>query len=103
MCFPTSSLTSSLCCVTRATPWRLSSVQPAAKQRGALMTEVAAAKAMSGEHDEAFHLASNALTVGVTYGSERVIQRARRFRRTYDGPVTAGVRAFDERLRATLL
>ncbi|MFD1934289.1 multiprotein-bridging factor 1 family protein [Nonomuraea mangrovi] len=81
----------------------LSSAQPAAKQRGVLMTEIATAKALSGHHDEAFHLASNALTVGITYGSERVIHRARRFRRTYNGPKTASVRAFDERLQATLL
>lgn len=81
----------------------LSSAQPGAKQRGVLMTEIATAKTMSGQHDEAFHLASNALTVGVTYGSERIIQRARRFRRTYGGPMTAGVRAFDEQLRTTLL
>lgn len=81
----------------------LSSAQPAIKQRGVLMTEIATAKAMSGDHDEAFHLVSNALTVGITYGSERIIQRARRFRRTYGGPMTGSARAFDERLRATLL
>lgn len=81
----------------------LSSVQPAIKQRGVLMTEIATAKAMSGDYDEAFHLVSNALTVGITYGSERIIQRARRFRRTYGGPMTGSARAFDERLRATLL
>ncbi|MEU0521569.1 hypothetical protein [Streptosporangium sp. NPDC006007] len=67
------------------------------------MTEIATAKAMSGDYDEAFHLVSNALTVGITYGSERIIQRARRFRRTYGGPMTGSARAFDERLRATLL
>ncbi|GAA2850468.1 hypothetical protein GCM10010517_07930 [Streptosporangium fragile] len=81
----------------------LSSTQPATKQRGVLMIEIATAKAMSGHYDEAFHLATGALTVGVTYGSERVIQRARRFRRTYGGPVTAGVRAFDDHLRTILL
>ncbi|GIH77874.1 helix-turn-helix domain-containing protein [Planobispora longispora] len=81
----------------------LSSAQPATKQRGVLMTEIATAKALSGHYDEAFHLISNALTVGVTYSSERIIQRARRFRRTYTGPMTSGVRAFDEQLRATLL
>ncbi|MEV6866615.1 helix-turn-helix transcriptional regulator [Streptosporangium subroseum] len=65
--------------------------------------EIATAKSMAGHHDEAFHLAANALTLGVTYGSERIIQRARRFRRAYNGPANAAVRAFDERLRATLL
>lgn len=81
----------------------LSSSQPAAKQRGVLMTEMAAVKAMSGQPDEAFRFAANALTVGVSYGSERVIHRVRRFRRRYDGPMTLSVRAFDERLQATLL
>ncbi|WP_371781503.1 helix-turn-helix domain-containing protein [Streptosporangium subroseum] len=81
----------------------LSSAQPAVKQRGVLMTEIATAKSMAGHHDEAFHLATNALTLGVTYGSERIIQRARRFRRAYNGPTNATVRTFDERLRATLL
>ena len=81
----------------------LSSAQPAIKQRGVIMTEIATAKATAGEYDEAFHLISNALTVGITYGSERIIQRTRRFRRTYSGPMTGSARAFDERLRATLL
>ncbi len=81
----------------------LSSAQPAAKQRGVLMTEIATAKAMSGHYDEAFHLASNALTVGATYGSERVLHHVKRFRRSYGGPVTATIRSFDERLQSTLL
>ncbi|MEV8632158.1 hypothetical protein AB0395_10925 [Streptosporangium sp. NPDC051023] len=80
----------------------LSSAQPAVKQRGVLMTEIATAKAMSGDHDEAFQLVSDAFTVGTTYGSERIIQRVRRFRRTYDGPMTCSVRDFDERLRLIL-
>nr|WP_189180554.1 helix-turn-helix transcriptional regulator [Microbispora rosea] len=81
----------------------LASTQPAVKQRGVLMTEIATAKSMAGEIDEAFRLASDALAVGVNYASDRVIHRVRRFRRSYAGPVTPVVRAFDDRLRATLL
>ncbi|WP_067136759.1 helix-turn-helix domain-containing protein [Microtetraspora malaysiensis] len=81
----------------------LSSTQPAVKQRGVLMTEVATAKSMTGEIDEAFHLAGEALRIGMHHGSDRVIHRVRRFRRKYTGPITSGVRAFDDRLRATLL
>ncbi|NUW39337.1 helix-turn-helix domain-containing protein [Nonomuraea rhodomycinica] len=80
----------------------LSAGRPAVKQRGVLLTEMAAAQAMAGRHEEAFQSASSALTVGVTYGSERIIHRARRFRRAYTGPVTATVRTFDERLLATI-
>ncbi|WP_240506112.1 helix-turn-helix domain-containing protein [Thermoactinospora rubra] len=81
----------------------LSSTQPAVKQRGVLMTEMATVKAMAGHPEEAFKLASSALTIGLTYGSERVVHRVRRFRRQYTGPVIAAVREFDERLQATLL
>ncbi|MBN6056572.1 transcriptional regulator, partial [Nonomuraea sp. RK-328] len=80
----------------------LSAGRPAVKQRGVLLTEMAAAQAMAGRHEEAFQYVSSALTVGVTYGSERIIHRARRFRRAYTGPVTATVRTFDERLLATI-
>ncbi|GAA2295787.1 hypothetical protein GCM10010149_50120 [Nonomuraea roseoviolacea subsp. roseoviolacea] len=80
----------------------LSAGRPAVKQRGVLLTEMAAAQAMAGRHEEAFQSVSTALTVGVTYGSERIIHRARRFRRAYTGPVTATVRTFDERLLATI-
>lgn len=81
----------------------LSSAQPGAKQRGVLMTEVAAAEAMSGRYEEALYLASNALTVATTYGSERVLHRVKKFRRTYAGPSSSGLRSFDERLHATLI
>jgi hypothetical protein len=53
--------------------------------------------------DEAFRLACEALAVGVTYSSERVIERARRFRRDYSGTATSYVREFDEQLRSALL
>jgi hypothetical protein len=52
------------------------------------MLEVATAACQDGTArrdsdrvDEAFRLACEALGVGVTYSSERVIERARRFRR----------------------
>lgn len=81
----------------------LSSAQPAVKQRGALMIEIATARSSAGDVDEAFRLAGEALTIGLTYQSERLIQRARRFRNRYTGPVTPQVRAFDDRLRSALL
>jgi hypothetical protein len=52
--------------------------------------------------DEAFRLACEALGVGVTYSSERVIGRARRFRREYSGQATSYVREFDDQLRTAL-
>jgi hypothetical protein len=80
-----------------------SSAQPVGKPRGVLMTEMATIKAMAGHSEEAFKLADSALTIGLTYGSERVVHRVRRFRRQYTGPMTTTVREFDERLQATLL
>ncbi|WP_067463835.1 helix-turn-helix domain-containing protein [Actinomadura macra] len=88
----------------------LTSTQPAPKQRAAVMLEVATAVRQGGEQDrdtsqadEAFQLGIDALKIGTTYASERVIQRARRFRREYSGPTTPKVREFDRHLRATLL
>jgi hypothetical protein len=52
---------------------------------------------------ESFQLAAEALSLGITYSSERAIERARRFRRDYSGPVTSYVREFDDLLRSTLL
>ena len=53
--------------------------------------------------DESFRLAYEALGIGIAYSSERVIEKARRFRRNYTGPSTGHVRNFDEKLRSTLL
>ncbi len=59
------------------------------------MLEVATAARQdgAGQRDtarigEAFQLAAEAMGVGMMYSSERVIQRARAFRRDYDGPIT---------------
>jgi transcriptional regulator with XRE-family HTH domain len=83
--------------------------QPAPKQHAMLMLEVATATCQEGtsqkdasRSDDAFRLASEAAAVGLRYGSERVIQRSRQFRRGYRGPATAWVRDFDQQLRATL-
>jgi transcriptional regulator with XRE-family HTH domain len=88
----------------------LSAAQPAPKQRAVVMLEVATAARQDGTGrrdsdriDEAFRLAGEALAVGVTYSSERVIDRARRFRREYSGPVTSCVQDFDDQLRSALL
>lgn len=87
----------------------LSATQPAPKQRAVVMLEVATAARQDGtaRHDndridEAFRLACEALGVGVTYSSERVVERARRFRREYSGPSTSYVREFDDQLRTAL-
>jgi hypothetical protein len=87
----------------------LSAAQPAPKQRSVVMLEVATAachdgtaRRDSGRVDEAYQLACEALGVGITYSSERVIERARRFRRVYPGPATSYVREFDDQLRTAL-
>ena len=87
----------------------LSAAQPAPKQRAVVMLEVATAACQDGtarrdgdRADEAFRLACEALGVGFTYSSERVIERARRFRGEYSGPVTSYVREFDDQLRTAL-
>jgi transcriptional regulator with XRE-family HTH domain len=87
----------------------LSAAQPAPKQRAMVMLEVATAARLDGSGkrdsdriDEAFRLACEGLAVGATYSSERVIERARRFRREYTGPATSYCREFDDQLRAVL-
>jgi transcriptional regulator with XRE-family HTH domain len=87
----------------------LSAAQPAPKQRAVVMLEVATAACQDGtarrDSDrvhEAFRLASEALGVGVAYSSERVIERARRFRREYSGQAANYVREFDDQLRTAL-
>jgi transcriptional regulator with XRE-family HTH domain len=87
----------------------LSAAQPAPKQRAVVMLEVATAARQDGKArrdsdriDEAFRLGCEALGIGVTYSSERVIERARRFRREYSGPATSYVREFDDHLQAVL-
>jgi hypothetical protein len=87
----------------------LSAAQPAPKQRAVVMLEVATAACQDGRArrdsdrvDEAFRLACEALGVGITYASERVIERARRFRREYSGPATSYVREFDDQLRTAM-
>src|SRR5580692_2976799 len=88
----------------------LSAAQPAPKQRAVIMLEVATAARQDGATrrdsdriDESFRLACEALAVGVTYSSERIVDRARRFRREYTGPATSYVRDFDDQLRSALL
>ncbi|MEU8251664.1 helix-turn-helix transcriptional regulator [Nonomuraea sp. NPDC048916] len=76
----------------------LNAIQPAQKQRATLLLEIASIRRMEAEFDEAFNLASMALSTGVMYGSERVIQAARRFRKSYQGPLLPSVQAFDRRL-----
>jgi hypothetical protein len=88
----------------------LSATQPAPKQRAIIMLEVATAARQDGMRlrdneriNESFRLAAEALGIGIAYSSERVIEKARRFRRNYTSPTTSHVRDFDEQLRSTLL
>lgn len=87
----------------------LSAVHAAPKQRAIVMLEVATAarqdgtsKHDGGRIDEAFRLAGDALELGVTYSSARVVERARRFCREYPGPTMGRVREFDDKLRSAL-
>jgi hypothetical protein len=52
---------------------------------------------------QSFRLACEALSVGVAYSSDRIVGRAKRFRREYSGPATSHVRDFDDQLRSALL
>jgi len=88
----------------------LATAQPAPKQRAMVMLEVATAGCQegvaardAGRVDEAFRLAGEAVAAGTRYGSERVFQRSRQFRRSYAGPATAQVRDFDHRLGSAFL
>lgn len=56
----------------------------------------------TGQMNEAFRLAREALAIGVAYGSERIIQHARKFWHTHTGPMTTGVREFEQQLRSTI-
>jgi transcriptional regulator with XRE-family HTH domain len=83
--------------------------QPAPKQRAMIMLEAATAQCQEAARgkdparsDEAFALAWQAAATGLEYGSERVLHRARQFRRGYAGPVTGSVRQFDQQLSAAL-
>jgi hypothetical protein len=85
----------------------LQAVQPAPKQRAVIMLEVATAGRQqatctrdTAQVDEAFGLAAEGLAAGQRYGSERVLERSRLFRRAYTGPVTSRVRDFDRQLAA---
>lgn len=70
----------------------------AAKQRALLLVEWARASAAAGELDPAFSTAQEALRTARELRSERVLAKARRFRRSYTGPPARSVREFDERL-----
>lgn len=73
-----------------------------AKQAALLKVELASAHADSGDVDEAFRLATEALRTGSQFRSERVITRVRRFRRGYNGARARIVNEFDEQLTDVL-
>lgn len=71
---------------------------PGAKQAALLQVELASTHADSGDADEAFRLAEEALETGRYFGSERIIARVRSFRRRYRGPRAPFVDELDQRL-----
>ncbi|WP_397222395.1 helix-turn-helix domain-containing protein [Nocardiopsis lambiniae] len=75
-------------------------VAQGAKQSAVLKVELASAHAEAGDVDEAFRLAVEALETGVRFGSARVVDRVRSFRRRYRGPGAVCVRELDDRLAA---
>lgn len=69
------------------------------KQRGLLQLDLAEAHLQSGDADEAFRIAGQALELGRRVRSGRIIDRARRFRRHFHGSHTAPiVRDFDDQI-----
>ena len=68
------------------------------KQAAVLKVELASAHAEAGDIDEAFRLAVEALETGTRFGSARVVERVRSFRRRYKGPKATCVRDLDDRL-----
>jgi transcriptional regulator with XRE-family HTH domain len=87
----------------------VAAIQPAPKQRAVIMLDVATAACQDSttSHDtdgtdNAFRLACEAHAIGVAYGSERVIDRTRKLRRSYTGPATPHVRKLDDQLRTGL-
>ncbi len=73
-----------------------------AKQAALLKVELASAHADSGDVDEAFRLATEALHTATRFHSQRVITRVRRFRRGYHRAPTRTVKEFDEQLADVL-
>jgi tetratricopeptide (TPR) repeat protein len=74
------------------------------KQRALTQLDLAAAYLADREAEEAFRLATEAVELGRTAQSGRVIDAARQFRRKFTGsPASPVVRAFDERLYSVSL
>ncbi|MGW6917491.1 hypothetical protein ACWGB8_27210 [Kitasatospora sp. NPDC054939] len=73
-----------------------------AKQRALLMLDIAAGHLAAGRIDGAF--ADRALDIGLSYRSGRIVDRARRLRRTLTTTSPPKVvRDFDERLHGVYL
>ncbi|MFI0452464.1 helix-turn-helix domain-containing protein [Actinomadura sp. 6N118] len=87
----------------RAFAESLPTKQPAPKQAALTTLEVATAQAQRGDVEQAFGLAMGALDIGISYNSERVLQKARQFRYSYSGPSGSAVARFDDRLRSTFV
>lgn len=69
-----------------------------AKQAALLQVELASTHVETGDVDEAFRLAGEALDTGRYFGSERIVARVRSFRRQYHGPRAHFVDELDQRL-----
>ncbi|MBE2997648.1 helix-turn-helix transcriptional regulator [Nocardiopsis sp. HNM0947] len=71
-----------------------------AKQAALLQVELASVHLDSGEVEEAFRLAGDALSTGLRFESRRLVSRVRSFRRAYRGPDARCVDGLDRRLGA---
>ena len=69
-----------------------------AKQAALLQVELASTYADTGDVDEAFRLAGEALDTGRYFGSERIVTRVRSFRHRYRGSRAHFVDELDQRL-----
>jgi transcriptional regulator with XRE-family HTH domain len=81
----------------------LTTASPAPKQAAVLSLELAELRRQQGEIDEAAVLASQALATGRTHASERVITKARQFRRACAANPASALRGLDHQLRETTL
>ena len=79
----------------------LTTVSPAPKQAAVLALELAELRRQQGEIDQAAALASQALATGRTHASERVIAKARQFRRACAAHPASALRGLDHQLRET--
>ncbi len=80
----------------------LTAISPAPKQAAVLGLELAELRRQQGEIDEAVTLAAQAVATGRTHVSERVITKARQFRRACSTTPGTALRGLDQQLREAM-